>query len=208
MHFLDKKIRFPHVSQASSDGLLAIGGDLSAERLIHAYQHGIFPWYEEGGPILWWSPDPRFVVLPEALKISKSMRTIIKKQLFKVTTNTAFDEVLQHCADIRRKDQDGTWITEEMIAAYKELHRLGYAKSLEVWQDNSLVGGLYGIDLANGVFCGESMFSLVSNASKLAFIHLVKMPQYHLIDCQIHTEHLESLGGTFMAREAFLSHLV
>ena len=204
MHFLDHKILFPHVSKASSEGLLAVGGDLSVERLLLAYENGIFPWYEGNGPILWWSPDPRFVLFPDELKVSKSMASLIKKNLYKITENNAFEEVIKNCATAKRSDQNGTWITQEMIDAYTELFHLGYAKSIEVWNNNQLVGGLYGVDLGNKVFAGESMFSKVSNASKLAFIHLVKKNTYRLIDCQLHTNHLESLGGREVSRDEFL----
>lgn len=204
MYFLDHKIQFPRPSEASSDGLLAVGGDLSIERLILAYENGIFPWFEEEGPILWWSPDPRFVLFPSELKVSKSMKALIKKDRFKITENSAFEAVVKNCATVKRVDQKGTWITNEMIDSYKELHRLGYAKSIEIWQKDQLVGGLYGVDLGNRVFAGESMFSKVSNASKLAFVHLVKSNFYDLIDCQLHTAHLESLGGRNISRQEFL----
>jgi len=207
MYFLDQKIRFPHVSKATAEGLLAIGGDLSTERLIHAYESGIFPWYELGGPILWWSPDPRFVLFPAELKISKSMRAVLKKKIFKVTVNKAFNEVVTHCAVIKRKEQEGTWITSEMQEAYLKLYEKGYAKSYEVWYENELAGGLYGVDLKNGIFCGESMFNRRSNASKVAFISLVQEGGYRLIDCQLHTKHLESLGARHITREAFIKYL-
>lgn len=208
MHFLDQKIWFPHVSQATSDGLLAIGGDLSAERLIHAYQCGIFPWFEDGGPILWWAPDPRFVLLPKELKVSKSMRSFLRKKRFQVTKNKAFKDVMMQCSGIKRKDQEGTWITTDMIEAYCLLNEQGYAISYEVWVNDRLVGGLYGVDLGNGIFSGESMFSLESNASKVAFIELAQSGLYELIDCQLHTKHLESLGARNMPREEFSKYLV
>jgi leucyl/phenylalanyl-tRNA--protein transferase len=208
MYFLDQKIWFPHVSEASSDGLLAIGGDLSVERLIYAYQLGIFPWYEDGGPILWWSPDPRFVLFPEELKVSKSMRSVLKKKSFMVTRNKAFKEVVMHCSGVKRREQQGTWITPEMVEAYIELNKGGYAESYEVWRDDQLVGGLYGVNLGNGVFCGESMFSLQSNASKVAFISLAQSREFQLIDCQLYTKHLESLGARNIPRLEFLKYLV
>lgn len=204
MHILTKDIIFPDVTQASSEGLLAIGGDLSVDRLVLAYKSGIFPWFELDEPILWWSPDPRFVVFPEHLKVSKSMRSFIKKHKYTITQNKAFNEVVVQCAQAKRANQDGTWITNEMIKSYRKLHDLGYAKSLEVWDESKLIAGLYGIDLGNNVFCGESMFTKVSNASKLAFIHLVNSGQYKLIDCQVHTNHLESLGAEFISRKDFL----
>ncbi|MCC1483761.1 leucyl/phenylalanyl-tRNA--protein transferase [Winogradskyella immobilis] len=207
MHFLNQKIEFPHVSEASIDGLLAIGGDLKPERILYAYSKGVFPWFESEEPILWWSPDPRFVLFPEDLKVSKSMKTLLKKELFKVTINTNFEAVINNCAAAKREGQEGTWISESMIEAYIKLHQLGYAKSVEVWQNKELVGGLYGIDTGNGVFCGESMFTKVSNASKIAFITFVQNSNYKLIDCQLHTKHLESLGAKAISRTEFLRYL-
>ena len=207
MHFLTNKIIFPHVSQASQDGLLAVGGDLSVERLLLAYKQGIFPWYSEGEPILWWSPNPRFVLFPEKLKISKSMKQLLRNSIFKVTVNKAFREVITACSLIKRRGQDDTWITNDMIEAYVKLHALGYAKSVEVWKENDLVGGFYGVDLNNGVFCGESMFSKESNASKVAFITFIQNTNYKLIDCQVYTKHLESLGAEEVSRANFLKFL-
>jgi leucyl/phenylalanyl-tRNA--protein transferase len=207
MHFLTEKIKFPDVSEASIDGLLAIGGDLSSERLLQAYSSGIFPWFEDNEPIMWWSPNPRFVLFPGDLKVSKSMQHVLKKAQFKVTENKAFGAVVENCAITKREGQRGTWITDDMIEAYMKLHKLGYAKSIEVWQDDDLVGGLYGIDLKNKVFCGESMFAKVSNASKVGFITYVQNSDYKLIDCQLHTKHLESLGGKQMSRSDFLKFL-
>lgn len=207
MHFLTEKIVFPDVSEATSEGLLAVGGDLSSERLIHAYSNGIFPWFEAEDSLLWWSPDPRFVLFPNDLKISKSMKQILRKNTFKVTVNKDFKAVIVECALAKREGQDGTWITDEMVKAYIKLHKLGYAKSIEVWQNNVLVGGLYGVDLGNKVFCGESMFAKVSNASKVGFITFVQNSNYNLIDCQIHTKHLESLGAKHISRTEFLKSL-
>ena len=207
MHFLTDNIRFPDVSEASTDGLLAIGGDLSPERLLHAYTNGIFPWFDDTEPILWWSPDPRFVLFPEDIRVSKSMKQLLKKNLFKVTENLAFRDVIENCAKASRKGQQGTWITEEMVEAYIKLHQLGYAKSIEVWQNEELVGGLYGITINDSVFCGESMFANVSNASKVGFITFVKNSTYKLIDCQLYTKHLESLGGKHISRLEFLKYL-
>lgn len=207
MHFLTQNIKFPDVTEASEDGLLAVGGDLSTERLLHAYSKGIFPWYQDEEPILWWSPDPRFVLFPEDLKISKSMKQILKKNTFTVTENKAFREVLEHCAATKRNGQEGTWITNDMIKAYVKLHHLGYAKSVEVWQDDILVAGLYGIAINDTVFCGESMFTTVSNASKVGFITFVKNSNYKLIDCQIYTNHLESLGAKDISRATFMTYL-
>lgn len=211
MQILTKELLFPNCEQASPEGLLAIGGDLSVDRLQLAYNSGIFPWYSEDEPILWWSPDPRMVLFPKDLKVSKSMQKLFKKEAFSVTYNKAFNQVIENCADIKREGQEDTWITEEMINAYQELHRKGTAVSVEVWIDDDLVGGLYGIDLhEKKIFCGESMFSKVSNASKYAFISLVnrlKKKGYQLIDCQVHTNHLESLGAIEIDRQVFLTYL-
>ena len=205
MYVLTEKIEFPDVSLATRDGLLAIGGDLSVDRLLLAYRSGIFPWFEIEQPILWWSPDPRFVLYPNKLKISKSMHQFLKKTSLKVTFNKAFDEVIRNCSKIKREGQEGTWITKNMISAYTKLHHLGFAKSVEVWEDEKLVGGLYGIDLGNNVFCGESMFSKSSNSSKLAFIKLIENNNYKLIDCQVYTDHLKSLGAEEISRDSFLN---
>lgn len=194
---------------ASSEGILAFGGDLQPERLILAYQSGIFPWYNEGEPIIWYTPAMRMVLFPEELKISKSMRRFMAKNEFSITWNKAFEQVIDQCQKSPRKDQLGTWITEEMKEAYIKLHKLGFAKSIEVWAKDELVGGLYGVDLGH-VFCGESMFSKVSNTSKLAFIHLVQELQkkdYKLIDCQVYNEHLESLGAREISRKEFMEIL-
>jgi leucyl/phenylalanyl-tRNA--protein transferase len=207
MHFLTRKIEFPDVANATNEGLLAVGGDLSSERLLHAYRHGIFPWYENEEPILWWSPDPRFVLLPKDLKVSKSMKKVLRDQPFKLTKNKVFNQVIEYCARVKRYGQDGTWISEAMLEAYKKLHLLGYAQSIEVWQNNTLVGGLYGVDINNGVFYGESMFALVTNASKFGFISFIQNSNYKIIDCQLYTAHLESLGGRDMSRDEFLTYL-
>lgn len=207
MHLLSDKIEFPNPSEASVDGLLAIGGDLSVERLLYAYNNGIFPWYEEGEPILWWSPDPRFVLFPQKLKISKSMRNVLKNCGYKVTVNKAFAEVINTCALVKREGQQSTWVTNEMIAAYNQLHRLGHAKSVEVWKDDVLVGGLYGVDIKGKVFSGESMFAKESNASKVGFITFVQNSNYQIIDCQVYTDHLKSLGAENISRNDFLKVL-
>lgn len=211
MYLLSEAIVFPHPNQADANGLLAIGGDLSSNRLMHAYTNGIFPWFNEDEPILWWSPNPRMVLFLEELKVSKSMKAVLKKKLFKVTYNTAFNQVIKRCAQIKRQGQSDTWITQAMIKAYNELHKKGLANSVEVWQNDKLVGGLYGINLKEKkIFCGESMFSEVSNASKVAFIHLVRNlaeQKYTLIDCQMHTTHLESLGAREIPRSEFLNYL-
>lgn len=206
MYFLLKELFFPDVTEADRDGILAVGGDLSPERLILAYQSGIFPWFDSDEPILWWAPPRRMVLFPDELVVSKSMRSILRKEIFTVTFNKDFRGVISNCSQIRRNGQRGTWITSEMIEAYVKLHELGFAKSVEVWQNNELVGGLYGIDLGH-VFCGESMFSKVSNASKVAFITLVenlKIRKYKLIDCQVHNDHLESLGAREIERAEFM----
>ncbi|MGD1944749.1 MAG: leucyl/phenylalanyl-tRNA--protein transferase [Croceivirga sp.] len=209
LHFLGDRIQFPPVGQANDDGLLAVGGDLSTERLLLAYQNGIFPWFNNDDLILWWSPDPRMVLFPEKVKISKSMRKVIQSGDFRLTKNEAFADVLCQCALQKRKGQQGTWITKNMKKAYLELHEKGFAKSYEVWQGDQLAGGLYGLDLGN-VFCGESMFSTVSNASKYAFIKMAEelsRKNYALIDCQIYTDHLKSLGAEEISREAFIELL-
>ena len=212
MRYLDQKLDFPDPAMADSDGLLAIGGDLSVERLLLAYYSGIFPWYEEGQPILWWSPNPRMVLFPEKLKVSKSLQKKIKNDKFKITYNTAFSEVIENCSVIKRDRQNGTWITNAMQKADIELHKQGHAISVEVWNDNVLVGGLYGIDLPRKkIFCGESMFSKESDTSKVGFYHLVsemKRKKYNLIDCQMYTSHLHSLGAEEISRESFLKFLV
>ena len=205
---INKDLIFPPVELAEPDGLLAIGGDLSINRLILAYRSGIFPWYE-GEHILWWCPDPRFVLFPEELVISKSMKAIIKKNTFSFTINQAFAEVIGNCKGIPRKDQDSTWITDEVKSAYTALHKKGIAHSGEAWLDGKLVGGLYGVRIGN-IFFGESMFSHVSNASKFAFISYVeklKKEGVKLIDCQVYTEHLESLGGRMIPRKKFIELL-
>lgn len=206
MYYLTQELYFPSVETASPEGIVAVGGDLSPERLVLAYNSGIFPWFEDDEPILWWSPSERMVLFFEDLKISKSMRNVINQKKFKVTFNTAFREVILNCKKIVRKDQPGTWITDDMVEAYCNLHKLGIAKSVEVWENEELVGGLYGIDLGH-VFCGESMFSKVSNASKMAFIALAKqleMANYRLLDCQVYNDHLASLGCVEIDREDFL----
>ncbi|MCC9018360.1 MULTISPECIES: leucyl/phenylalanyl-tRNA--protein transferase [Flavobacterium] len=209
MYYVFNELFFPPVSEADEEGILAIGGDLDPERLKLAYQSGIFPWFNEGEPILWWSPDPRMVLFLEELIVSKSMRNVLNRKQFTVTFNESFREVISNCQKIKREGQDGTWISNEMIDAYCELNKQGIAKSVEVWQDDVLVGGLYGIDLGH-VFCGESMFSKVSNASKVAFIALVnylKEGNYQLLDCQVYNSHLESLGCREIDREEFIAIL-
>jgi leucyl/phenylalanyl-tRNA---protein transferase len=197
---------FPPLEQALTDpdGLLAAGGDLSPERLLNAYQHGIFPWYNEGEPILWWSPNPRCVLFPENLKISRSLRKTLRKELFEVRMNTAFSDVMKACAE-PRKNQPGTWITDDMYLAYNHMHELGHALSIECWQNNELVGGLYGIAIGK-VFFGESMFSNKTDASKVALVHLCEhliQKDFKLIDSQVHTSHMESMGAEMISRLEF-----
>ena len=207
MYFLNHSIEFPPISQTSQEGVLAIGGDLSVPRLLLAYKRGIFPWYNDEEPIIWWSPDPRFILIPDELKVSKSMKQVLRNRGFEVTVNRNFRAVIEHCSKMKRDGQEGTWITNEMISSYIKLHELGFAKSVEVWLGETLVGGLYGLDLNNGVFCGESMFSLVSNASKVALITFIQNSNYELFDCQVYTNHLASLGAKDISRDLFLTYL-
>ncbi len=202
---LTEELWFPPLEQATTDGLLALGGDLSTDRLLLAYRSGIFPWFNEEEPPLWWSPDPRFVLFPQELNISKSMQQLLKRNEFEVTINKAFTDVIRLCAETRML-KEGTWITNEIIEAYSKLNALGFAVSVEAWKNNELVGGLYGIRMGN-LFFGESMFSKVSNASKYAFISYVQQLQKEgvvLVDCQVYTEHLESLGARMIGRDEFL----
>jgi len=202
----DPESSFPPLEQAliEPDGLLAAGGDLSPGRLINAYQHGVFPWFNEGEPILWWSPDPRCILYPEKLKISRSLKKTLNRKPFEIRMDTCFAEVVKACAAPRTK-QAGTWITDDMFNAYINMHELGYAHSVECWQDGELVGGLYGIAMGQ-IFFGESMFSKQSNASKVALVHLCEYLQQHdfkLIDSQVHTEHMESMGAEMIPRTEF-----
>lgn len=206
---LDSRIWFPDINNSEPDGLLAFGGDLSSERLLLAYKSGIFPWYSADEPILWWSPNPRFVLFPYDLKISKTTQQLLNKNKFQVTFNQCFKDVMLACGQIFRPGQDGTWITDDMLKSYQNLHNLGFAHSIEVWQNNNLVGGLYGIKIGT-IFFGESMFSLVSNSSKIGFITLIKnelLGKINLIDCQVHTNHLESLGAKMISRIDFTNYL-
>jgi leucyl/phenylalanyl-tRNA--protein transferase len=202
---LDERLVFPNPELAEPDGLLAIEGDLSAERLVLAYQSGIFPWYDED-PILWYAPHERCVIYPDELNISRSMQRFLRKSPFKITINTCFEDVITACATVEREGQDGTWINEDMEAAYINLHNLGYAYSIEVWQQDELVGGMYGIPVGR-VFCGESMFSKVSNASKAAIICLLQSGEYDLLDCQVHNDHLESLGARMISQKDYMAIL-
>lgn len=200
---------FPPVEEADEEGLLLIGGKVTAERMIEAYSKGIFPWYNDDSLPLWWSPDPRFVLFPSELHVSKSMKKVLSKSSFAFTVDEAFQQVVEKCASVKRREQAGTWITDEMAQVYISLHEKGFAHSAETWIDDKLVGGMYGIRLGN-VFFGESMFSTVSNASKFAFILFVKKLQnsrVQLMDCQVHTHHVESLGGRLIDRKKYL-HLL
>lgn len=203
-------LRFPPVESASPEGLLAIGGGLSSERLLAAYRQGIFPWYSEGQPILWWSPDPRTVLFLDRLKVSRSLRKTLRKTLFRITTDSEFRRVMHHCAMPRKKQANGgTWITAEMVAAYCRLHQLGAAHSVETWHNNRLVGGLYGVALGRAFF-GESMFSVMDDASKVALVYLVQQLErwgFELIDCQMPSPHVSSLGAEEIARTEFLTRL-
>ena len=206
MYYLTKELYFPPVDEASYEGILAVGGDLSIERLLLAYKNGIFPWFSDDEPILWWSPPHRMVVYPHTYKVSKSLRNIINRNLIEVTINQDFEAVIHNCQQIERKGQEGTWITNDIIQSYTSLHQQGKAISFEVWQNQELVGGLYGVDLGH-VFCGESMFSKVSNASKVSLLTLVeflKEKDYLLLDCQLHNDHLEKLGAFEISRETFM----
>ncbi len=206
---LSKRLSFPPSHLAIKEGLLAVGGDLSVERLLLAYRSGIFPWYSQGEPILWWSPDPRLVLYPEELKISRSLSRIMKKNIFRITFDQAFDKVIQACADVKRSYGEGTWITDEMKSAYCQLNRKGYAHSVEAWHENNLVGGLYGVSIGRAFF-GESMFSTVSNASKVAFatfVQKLEQLEFKLIDCQVKTEHLLRFGAREVSRKTFIEQL-
>ena len=199
---------FPDIGLAlkNPNGLIGIGGDLSTKRLLKAYSQGIFPWYSDEEPILWYSPDPRMVITPEVFHLSKSLNKIILSKKFEVRMNTAFIDVITHCQKINRPGQSGTWIGDDMLRAYCELHDSGYAHSYEVYEKDTLVGGLYGVALGQ-VFFGESMFSLISNASKVAFAYLLQKSHYRLIDCQVENPHLESLGAFKLARDLFIQQL-
>ena len=208
MRWLNDTIEFPPLSEANNDGLLAVGGDLSSKRVLLAYQSGIFPWYEANQPLLWWAPNPRFVLYPSKLKVSKSSKRLLKSKKFEVSVNRNFKDVILACAKVKRQSQSGTWITDKMIDVYCELHQMGFAKSVEVCLDNKLVGGLYGVQFNEDLFCGESMFSYVSNASKIGFISFIQMSEFKLIDCQVHSSHLESLGAEKINRSDFMQHLI
>jgi leucyl/phenylalanyl-tRNA--protein transferase len=206
---LTRELAFPSPAHAEENGLLAVGGDLSPRRLLLAYSLGIFPWYSEGQPILWWSPDPRLVLFPEELRISRSLGKTVRKPLFRVTVDTAFDEVISSCAGVHRREEGGTWLTGEMVEAYEALHRLGFAHSVECWQEETLAGGLYGVALGKAFF-GESMFSTRPDASKVALVALVeelKQREFEIIDCQVSTMHLVRMGAREIPRDEFLQIL-
>jgi leucyl/phenylalanyl-tRNA--protein transferase len=211
MVLLSSELWFPHPEQTHESGILAVGGDLSLERLLLAYENGIFPWYNENEPILWWCPEERMVLFPDNLHVSKSMRPYFNQNKFEVTYNQCFEEVIVSCSEAPRKGQNGTWLTKDMIEAYLQLHKSGFAQSVEVWDEDKLVGGLYGVYLKHkNIFCGESMFAKESNASKYGFIKMVqhyKDKGVKLIDCQVHTAHLTSLGAQLISRAQFLSFL-
>lgn len=204
---VDDSFVFPNPALAEADGLLAVGGDLSPERLLLAYQSGIFPWFSEGDPILWYSPHERCVIVPHRMSVSKSMKRMMKKGDVSITENQAFADVIYNCAQAPRTGQEGTWITKEMKEAYIKLNAKGIAKSIEVWQAGELVGGLYGVEVGS-VFCGESMFSKVSNASKMALIYLAQKQNIKLIDCQLPNDHLMRMGAEMMSREEYMALLV
>ncbi|RZA03730.1 MAG: leucyl/phenylalanyl-tRNA--protein transferase [Sphingobacteriaceae bacterium] len=203
---LDDLLIFPNPELAEPDGLLAVDGDLSTERLLLAYKSGIFPWYSDETPILWYAPHERFVLYADEVIISKSMRRFLNKGVFKVTMDTCFERIIDACATVEREGQDGTWITDDMKNAYIKLHHEGYARSVEVWQQDELVGGMYGVPIGN-IFCGESMFSKVSNASKTALIYLCQSGLYELIDCQVYTDHLASMGAQMISQKDYMAIL-
>lgn len=204
----DDELVFPDYDEAV-DGIIALGGDLSVERLRLAYEKGIFPWFNEDEPILWWFPDPRFVLFTDDLRVSKSMKKVLRNGEFTFTENTCFEEVMRNCQQISREGQDGTWIIDDMLESYVALHHLGIAKSVEVWKNGELVGGFYGIE-GKRIFCGESMFAKISNASKAGFIYFVEKykNRYELIDCQTYTKHLESLGAVMISGDEFTNYLI
>lgn len=207
--YLSQNISFPPPHLAQSNGLLAVGGDLSVKRLLHAYRLGVFPWFSDEEPILWWSPDPRLVLYPNEIHVSRSLQKVIRKQVFSITLDLAFPQVITACARCPRRKGEGTWITTEMIDAYCKLHQEGYAHSVEAWRDGELVGGLYGVSLGR-CFFGESMFTRVSNASKTAFVHLVRFLEqggFTMVDCQVTTEHLMRFGAREIRRKLFLAQL-
>lgn len=206
---LSKRLAFPSPEMAGEGGLLAAGGDLSVQRLVLAYSMGIFPWYSEGYPILWWSPDPRLILVPDEIKVSKTLRQTIRQGRFRVTVNEAFEDVIRNCATVKRKDGQGTWITQEMIRAYIRLHKAGYAHSVESWDGNELAGGLYGVMMGRAFF-GESMFTKKSDASKVALVvYATELARngFEFIDCQVTTKHMKSFGAQEISRAEFMKRL-
>ena len=206
---IPRRLQFPDPSFADPSGLLGVGGDLTPDRLLLAYRSGIFPWYSAGQPILWWSPDPRMVLYTEQLRVQRSLAKRIRQGRYTVTLDTSFAEVLRRCAEVPRPGQDGTWITQEMTEAYEHLHALGHAHSVEAWEEGELVGGLYGVAVGR-LFSGESMFALRPDASKVAFVHLVRQLWqwgFPLVDCQVHTQHLQRFGAIEIARADYLEHV-
>ena len=206
---LSDEIKFPPAHLARNDGLLAVGGDLSQDRLLLAYKMGIFPWYSESEPILWWSPDPRLVLYPNEIKVSKTLKKVIQKDIFHITIDQAFNQVITSCARIRLQNNEGTWIVDDMIKSYCELHESGFAHSVEAWHEGELAGGLYGVSLGR-CFFGESMFTRISNASNVAFVFLVeylKKLSFDIIDCQVSTEHLINFGAREIPRNDFLKQI-
>ena len=206
--YLDEysRYRFPPASRATGHGIVGVGGNLSPGMLISAYTQGVFPWYSEGEPLLWWNPDPRFVLFAGRLHIAKSLKKLLNKKRFRFSFDSCFREVVEHCSGVPRPGQGGTWITPEMIDAYVELHGLGFAHSLEVWNGGNLAGGLYGVSLGR-IFCGESMFSLESGASKIALVHLIRTLRprgFNIIDCQVRTDHLAAMGAEEIPRDKYL----
>lgn len=209
MYQLTDQLYFPPVATANQFGMVAIGGDLAVNRLILAYKSGIFPWYSDDEPIIWYSLNLRMVLFLKEFKMPKSLKSLLKKEIYTVTFNQNFEDVIQHCKTIERTDQPNTWITDAMKNAYIEFHKAGYAKSVEVWKGDELVGGLYGVDLGN-IFCGESMFSKESNASKIGLVYLVqklKSENYQFIDCQMYTDYLASFGAREIPRNEFINYL-
>ena len=209
MFHLSKELSFPSPHLSSPEGIVAVGGDLRPERVLLAYKKGIFPWFEKDDFLIWWSPDPRMVLYLDEIKISKSMRLLMKKNKYEITYNRAFSEVVKSCAQVKRFGQSGTWITPGLMNVYNILHEQGHAHSVEIWDGTKLVGGLYGIDIGD-IFCGESMFSKASNSSKIALIYLskeLKKNNYKFIDCQVPTAHLASLGAKTISRKDFLKYL-
>lgn len=199
---------FPSINEVNDNlgGIIAVGGNLSRQRLINAYKLGIFPWYTYGEPILWYHPNPRMVIDKKHLKISKSLQKTLNNNDFIIKQNQQFSKVITACATIKRQHQDGTWITDDMLDAYIDLHKAGYAHSIEVYQQNILIAGLYGVAIG-GIFFGESMFTKVNNASKIAFVHLVQQTKYSLVDCQVNNNHLQSLGAINISRDEFMTKL-